>query len=167
MKLINEIWKPTHGYSGYYISTRGRLSSKRQGTMKILGGSKTDKGYIAYKLRNNGKQCREYAHRMVLQAFRGIPHSSMTASHIDGNPENNHINNLIWETLSDNCMRRADHGTDQRGERSCVSKLKEKDVLEIRERHERGETQTALSKIFGVHHTTIHYIIKGKLWNYT
>lgn len=48
-----------------------------------------------------------YVHRLVLEAFYGVPEGDKThCNHIDGNPANNHISNLEWCTRLHNAQNR-------------------------------------------------------------
>lgn len=52
-----------------------------------------------------------------------------------------------------------------RGQRNGNSRLLASQVLEIRERHGSGESQSGLAREFGVGLTTVHNIITRKTWN--
>lgn len=51
-----------------------------------------------------------------------------------------------------------------RGERSGTAKLTQAQVDEIRARHAKGETQTALAREYGVSQPNIGYIVRGLRW---
>ena len=51
-----------------------------------------------------------------------------------------------------------------RGERSNLSKLRERDVLEIRRLYAAGLSQSALAARFEVATGTIYHIVRGKTW---
>lgn len=53
-----------------------------------------------------------------------------------------------------------------RGERGGTAKLSERDVREILLRHKSGETQTRLSKEFGVRQCHISRIVRGASWSH-
>jgi len=57
------------------------------------------------------------------------------------------------------------HIPDFHGVNNNMSKLTNKDILDIRNRYATGEvTQQELADSFGVHQTNIHYIVKYKTW---
>ena len=51
-----------------------------------------------------------FAHRLVLLAFVGECPSGMEACHNDGDPSNNNIDNLRWDTRSSNIKDQVKHG---------------------------------------------------------
>ena len=55
-------------------------------------------------------------------------------------------------------------GRNRVGERHPLARLTTAAVLEIREAYARRETQAVLAARYGMHQTTIHAIIHGKIW---
>ena len=102
---MEEIWKDISGYEGLYqISNLGRVKSfPRNGTIKserILNLFHTKDGYLFVCLRNKGRSYPKI-HRLVAEAFLDNPYNKETVNHIDGNKENNNVNNLEWATRSE------------------------------------------------------------------
>jgi len=55
----------------------------------------------------NGNRLHTSVSRCVCLAFRGVPKdSTLEASHLDGDGQNNRADNLIWETPSKNAWRK-------------------------------------------------------------
>lgn len=52
------------------------------------------------------------------------------------------------------------------GQDSPIAKLTERDVLDIRDRHSKGEKQVTLAKEFQVRPQTIQCIISHKTWKH-
>lgn len=117
--LQNEIWKDITGYEGLYqVSSLGRIKSltrfneyynaihkiktKRIQKEKILNYSKNNRGYLQVCLTKNGKSKTYIVHRLVAKAFLSNSKSKEQVNHIDGNKENNSIDNLEWVTSSEN-----------------------------------------------------------------
>lgn len=107
----------------------------------------TDKGgYHRVALSHDGHRRSVFVHKLVLITFFGPCPAGMECRHIDGNPANNHKDNLAWGTRSENSQDKIMHGTDMRGIKHHKVKLTEKDVLEIRSRYARGELGVDLAR---------------------
>ena len=137
MKNTEEVFIDVNGYEGMYkISNKGRLMSyrKRSGrygtgsllaeTGKILKENIIKGGYVIYKLYDLDGEFKQFsAHRLVYMNFvqEDIPIDDgkgnyLDVSHLDGNPQNNTVENLILETHQANV------------DRSRVSEVKRKPV---------------------------------------
>lgn len=88
----------------------------------------------------------------------------MEGCHRDGNPFNNALDNLRWDTPASNAADRNLHGTQVRGDRLSYSKLSESEVLEINSMLLLGVKNVEIAKKFGVRHSTISAIKKGDNW---
>lgn len=108
------------------------------------------------------------AHRvMCLIAHGNPPLEGMDAAHSCGNGTKGCINpkHLRWDTRKGNFADKLKHGTDNRGEKSPVSKLSQIDVEEIISMKGRV-SQLSLSKKFRVDPSNISKIQCGKSWVY-
>ncbi len=102
-----EEWKIIEEFSDYQISNFGRVKSFKVhngSNERILKLKKTSKGYFAAMLYIKDKKRKTYlVHRLVLEAFK--PEHSFEknmCNHIDGNKQNNYVNNLEWCTHTEN-----------------------------------------------------------------
>lgn len=90
-----EIWKGVVGWEDYYeVSSFGRVKSLRKNT--ILVPVKRNYG-MTQDFSLDGKQPRFLVHRLVAFAFLPNPSDCDIVKHIDGNMENNKLENLKWE----------------------------------------------------------------------
>jgi hypothetical protein len=93
-----ETWKSIPGYEGQYeVSDQGRVRNRT----KILSQAAMRSGHLTVHLRRDT----HYVHRLVLFAFVGAPPIStqrMEVRHLDGNPANNMLGNLVWGTVAEN-----------------------------------------------------------------
>lgn len=109
--MAKVIWKPVEGYEKQYqVSSDGRVRScervsifKRATTMvrkkvpgKELKPTINPDGYRVAELWKDGSRERVYLHILVLKAFVGPGPEGASGRHIDGDLNNNHLNNLMW-----------------------------------------------------------------------
>lgn len=106
--MMNEIWKDVKGYEGLYqISNLGRIKSlKRQVGFierdeKILKPRLIRSYLVAHLFKNNVAK-NVLIHRMVAEMFIENPENKPCVNHIDGNKQNNKVENLEWVTHSEN-----------------------------------------------------------------
>lgn len=95
--MNKEIWKDIEFDKNYKVSNTGKIYSVRSN--KIINGEKTKKGYIRVAL-TNAK--RYLVHVLVAQTFIPNPENKEQVNHIDGNKQNNCVENLEWTTQSEN-----------------------------------------------------------------
>ena len=96
---MEEIWKDVIGYEGLYqVSNLGRIKSlaKRGKPERIMKQTLNHKGYPNLSLCKNGKSSRRTTHREVAKAFIPNPDNLPQVNHIDGNKQNNNLENLEW-----------------------------------------------------------------------
>ena len=158
-----EIWKSVVGYESLYeVSDHGQIRSAKTGKLKKFTHDKQKRRPFVGLWKNN-KIRAIYPHKAVLEAFVGLRPQGMEGCHNDGNPWNNHLSNLRWDTPRNNQLDRAKHGTSNRGERCAAAKLTEAQVRAIL-------TDTRLQRIiaaeYGVLQNTISRIKSGKRWGH-
>ena len=176
--MENEIWKDIQGYEGIYqVSNLGRVKSLEREIVRSNGRityqkecilkQKIDKGYYRLGLRKKGIRNFYRVHRLVAIAFIPNPKNKKTVDHINENKLDNRLSNLRWATQEEQIGYAMETGTFEirKGEQVGGSKLKEKDVLEIREKYvPRKYSQYKLAKEYGVNVMTISDIILRKTW---
>jgi len=157
-------WRRIANFPGYRINSTGVVLGRRTSGRPLRQWTDKD-GYARVTLYCEGRKKHRGVHVLVLEAFAGPRPSGLQASHIDGDPTNNAVGNLAWESVSQNNLRRTDHGRLPLGAAVAVSKLTEDDVREIRRRWTgaRGQ-QTSLGREFGVSRTNIRNIVERRWW---
>ena len=107
--MDKEVWKDIQGYEGLYqISSYGRC--RRIDRKYILKPHKTNRGYDIYQLTVKGKIKNYLIHRLVAQTFIPNFKNKPQVNHIDGNKDNNRVDNLEWCTCSENMKHAYDNG---------------------------------------------------------
>lgn len=121
MELVmdtEEKWKPIKNYEKLYqVSNYGRIKrSYREYTLfnyltkrenkrivkeKILKGT-TNKGYKRICLTKDKKEKNLFIHRLVAEVFIPNPQNKPFINHIDGNKQNNKVDNLEWCDYDEN-----------------------------------------------------------------
>jgi hypothetical protein len=108
--LPDEVWKPSLRFPRYHASTLGRIRNAETG--HVLKPYRMRNGYLQVNL--CGKTVT--AHTIVLEAFSGPRPKGYQASHLNGDRADNHAENLVWETATENNRRKALHGTQPAGD---------------------------------------------------
>ena len=98
-----------------------------------------------------------YVHVLLMQAHIGPKPSGFVVRHLDGNPLNNSVLNLVYGTYTQNRHDMIKHGTYER-------KLTFRKVRIIRGLSKCGFTNKRLSELFNVHNSLISKIINGTKW---
>lgn len=166
-----EVWKDVPGYEGLYqVSDLGRVKSLSrakvsdeghrvvQKVKKILKPAPRKGGYLMVPLRRGGIQRYYFIHRLVLTSFLGPCPVGMQCCHGDGDPANNRLGNLRWDTPRNNCRDRGNAG---------VAKLTEEQVREIRRIYRGGGTSMGkIAREFFICQPTVSRIVNRQVWNH-
>lgn len=135
VNMIEE-WKDIYGYEGLYqVSNLGNVKSvKRQVIVKgfqddiignkkerLLTKTKKDNGYLRVTLHKDGKEKKLLIHRLVANAFIPKVDGKEQINHIDGNKENNNVNNLEWCNNYENGYHR-DFTLNKKRKIRCIEK---------------------------------------------
>jgi len=109
------IWKPVHGFEGYYsvsdcgqVRSEHRTITRKNGwpftvSRKIIACHPDSSGYLQFRAYNTGSKKMILVSRAVYEAHKEPLKSEQDIDHIDNNPLNNHISNL-------QALKRSEHG---------------------------------------------------------
>lgn len=169
-----ERWRSIAGFEHYQISDLGRVRSARQFLKPYPSRQKNGRIKCATVTFRSGKQSYlKKVHRLVLEAFVSpMPHG-MEGCHADGDPLNNKLCNLRWDTRRSNVADSRRHGTFRlaaitdgtiRGERHVKAKLRLIDVERIRDLRKNGVTYSAIAKWMGVNQATVSGVVNRYSW---
>lgn len=151
----------------YKISNYGNLYSYRMN--KLLTPKINKYGYLEVTLRNKeGKQQSKLIHHLVVKYFMNYitKKLGLVINHKDGNKLNNKLENLEIVTRSRNSKHAYEIGLNKPrlGEKSNLSKLKYKEVQQIKNMLKSGYSSKEIAHKFNIHATTISKIKTGKTW---
>jgi len=158
-----EQWLGVIGFEELYeVSNHGQVRSVKTGQIKKITFRKLDnRPYIG--LWKNAKQKIVRPYRLVLEAFVGKCPQGMECCHNDGNPMNNNLSNLRWDTPKNNHADKVKHGTTNRGERCGTAKLTLVQVNAIRKDN---RLQRIIAEEYGVRQSLISRIKNGVRWQH-
>ena len=189
LNIPEENWKPIPNFPGYDISDQGRVRSywhikiircaitgKITGTEYVLEPfpNKTLRPSLtrnrpSVTLTINNRHFYRCVYRLVLEAFVGPRPAGMECRHLDGNPTNCFLKNLVWGTHSENMLDKTRHGTrhDSKGMKQPLSKLTDDQVLEIRNLAHLGIiSQEEIGKTYEVSQSHVSRIHSRDVWKH-
>lgn len=160
-----EAWIPGHE-GRYSIRTDGTVLGHRAGgrPYPIAPRRSARQGHL--KVTIGWPREHHWVHRLVLEAFVGPAPEGAVARHLNGDPTDNHLENLAWGTQAENCLDTVAHGRSARGERNPRAKLTEETVREIRRLLNRGVPGGRVATEFGISPATVSEIKSGRLWGW-
>lgn len=152
-----EEWKTIENYPNYRVSTYGRIYSiKRDIIMKPFHDGW---GYLCVELRNEYGGRAFKVSRLVAKAFIPNPYNKPEVNHIDGNKENNNVDNLEWVTGAENKRHAFANGLNVRSSYDAgrpKRKIRDLDTGEI------FDSVAECSKTLGCTHSNIvEYFKRG------
>jgi hypothetical protein len=129
---MTERWLPVVGYEGFYeVSDQGRVQSldrlveKGSGPFvqrgRVLRPGTTKPGHQLVVLSVKKAKSSRLVHRLVMEAFVGPRPDGMECCHTNGNPADNRLENLRWDTRSSNLYDMVRHGGHWNAEKThCI-----------------------------------------------
>lgn len=157
---MNDVLRPIPGFPGYSATRDGRVFGKR-GWIKMRPHYRTGVFQCNVRITPGSRAYSNLsAHRAVLLAWVGLPPAGMEGCHNDGDPSNNSLSNLRWDTRSANQLDRLKHGGNP------LVKLTPGAVRRIRVALAGGEPQTSIANRHGVSQATVSLINSGVTWSH-
>jgi hypothetical protein len=163
-----EVWKNIIGFEGYYeISNLGEVRSIFYNKGKLnskLKQTNRNNGYMFVILYKNGVKHNKNIHRLVAESFILNPEKKEQVNHINGIKSDNKVENLEWNTMSENMIHAFKNGLmNQSCDKNGNSKLTREQVFNIKYGIIKG-SQRKIAKELGVSKSIIGLIKLGKVW---
>ena len=129
----------------------------------------TKDGYLKVSFYINGKFKRLLVHRLVLMMFKPIENmDKLQVNHIDGNKQNNNINNLEWVTQKDNMAHAWKTGLCKNsapcGNKAHHRKISTEIVSCIRKDLEDGLSYQQIANKYNISKSTVYQIKHSITW---
>lgn len=175
MAIVHEEWRPVVGFEGKFeVSSLGRVKALAHSVShwcgrqiakpeRVIKQSKHSGGYSVVSLRDSKKH---FVHRLVMQAFAGdAPREMGDVNHIDGDKQNNRLDNLEYCDRKHNVRHAIATGLqDNGGESNGMNKYPTESILEAFVMVQAGATQAGAARATGVHPETVRMVVAGKRW---
>ena len=170
---MGEIWKDIPGYEGHYqASDKGRVRSVDRYVRLVAHGVETRRlapgrvlrpgrycktGHLSVTLGHgtNGKP----VHQLIALTFLGPKPESMEICHTDGDPTNNAVDNLRYDTRRENILDIYRQGRRYR-------KLNTDDVRRVRELIKEGLSGKEIAAKLGFSESVVSSIRTGRTYSW-
>lgn len=148
--MPGETVKPIPSWFGHSATSLGRIIKHYRKRDEVMKCSVTKEGYIVA----GGRM----VHRLVLMAFNDWDEfPGPETRHLDGNKQNNRIENLAVGTSQENTEDKIRHGTIRRS-------LTAEQAREMRELSSQGVANKTLMTRFGVGAKVVSSIVRGRAY---
>lgn len=163
---VKELWKSLEEYKGIRVSSIGRIwkAANKSRKERILTEFPKDRdGYCRVSVQKlDGTWTSQPVHRLVAKAFIPNPDNKQAVNHVDGNRQNNRIENLEWVTPKENVI----HSFRFVSRRVC-KEVPKKTILtdfQISQIDKLRETYTVnqIAKLFNIEYQSLKNIIHKK-----
>ena len=160
------------GFPDYFADSDGNIWSCcplrgqniRPKFPRLLKCSQAAKRYRIVGLKNESGLIRKYVHEIILEVFVGNRPKGMLACHGEKGSWVNSVDNLSWGTVQKNNVDdKLRDGTMAKGEKIAQSKLKEHQVLEIR--NLKGKyTHNKIAEMYNIGTAQVTRIMNRQRW---
>ena len=184
---MEEVWKPIQikeVMGKYEVSNKGRVKSlarydtrgvwRKEKFLKPRQNKSGGKGHYLHVCLCNGDWQKNFKiHRLVAEAFIPNPDNKPEVNHKDGVKVNNHVENLEWNTRSENCQHSCDNKliVHALGHNHGRQKLTEEDVTFIYNTYMKDKPRSnfnanQIGRDYGVDGRAILNIYRKESWKW-
>lgn len=153
-------------FPGYRAEWHGRVWTNKRGTWRQLTHFRAPSGHIFVNVRQDGRDLTRQVHSLVLAAFEGRCPEGMEGCHNNGDPANNRLDNLRWDTRASNIRDSFRHGVMPIGEQKHSAKLTPEKVRLMREQYREHGNASRSARDFGISNHVAWEIVTGKKWKH-
>lgn len=158
-------YRPIPSRPGYFAGSDGSIwSHKRNPPIKRKPGLTGKGGSRAYICFSTGDMIQ--VPHLVLEAFIGPRPEGKECCHDNGNPIDNRIVNLRWDTHASNMQDKSRHGTETVGERHPRSSMTDAIVRKIIALSETIPVQAEIARQLGLSMSAVHKVLAGYTWTH-
>ena len=163
---VKELWKPLLEYKGIEISSIGRVrkaANKRRKERILTEFPKDRDGYCRCSVQKlDGTWTSQPVHRLVAKAFIPNVENKQAVNHIDGNRQNNKVENLEWVTPKENVIH-----SFRFGSRQVCKQVPKKTILTDFQISQidilrKSYTVNQIAKLFNIEYQSLKNIIHKK-----
>ena len=160
------MWKVIPAFGGRYEASK--TGEIRHSLNKNVRKARKNKcGYLQLNFPRNdgtGKSDTILVHRLIALTFIPNPLNLPEVNHIDGNKQNNCVDNLEWCDRSENGKHAYKMGLSHvyKGESHVKAKLTNEQAKQVRQLYKGKVSQRELADLFNVSQITVSRVIRGK-----
>lgn len=160
---IKELWKSIPEYTDIEVSSLGRVKkyNTKDKEWKIVQKFAKDRdGYYKCNVHKvEGSTTQQYVHRLIALAFIENPDNKPVVNHIDGNRNNNKVDNLEWVTYRENVLHSYQYGNRKRCKDVPRNTLLTDYQIEQIDNLRQYYTVNQISKLYNIQYQSLKNII--------
>lgn len=171
LQVYGVCYRHIPGFPGFACGSDGSFWSVKSGSWRPLKRQmrETRKGKFYWCISlydDSGKKRLLQCHRVIARTHLGPRPPGLICRHLNDDSLDLRVENLTYGTYSDNMRDSIRNGRQAFGERSGRSRLREADVVEMRNRFAAGGVDTVqLARDYGTDSSSVSKIIKGISWS--
>lgn len=155
--------------TNYIITKQGEVYNvNTERMLKSFVGKKCPYKAVNIQLGKRGKYKTKTIHRLIAMGFIPNPNNYPVINHIDGNKNNNSIDNLEWCSFSDNTNHAIKTGLQKitilTPEQSSLTKHTKLEAENVCKLLSKGYSPKALKRLFDIDYDFANKIYRRKTW---